>query len=67
MTKCHVCFRHCDLKEGSIGFCGARIGLKGRFIKLWEDHIDRIRSYREKTASPFQSRVNDTVSWELWL
>ena len=30
MTKCHVCFRHCDLKEGSTGFCGARIGLADR-------------------------------------
>jgi len=30
MTKCHVCFRHCNLKEGSIGFCGARIGLKDK-------------------------------------
>ena len=30
MTKCHVCFRHCDLKEGSIGFCGARIGLSDK-------------------------------------
>lgn len=25
MTRCHVCFRHCDLNEGDIGFCGARI------------------------------------------
>ena len=30
MTRCHVCFRHCDLKEGSMGFCGARIGLADR-------------------------------------
>ena len=30
MTGCHVCFRHCELKEGSIGFCGARIGLSGK-------------------------------------
>ena len=25
MAVCGVCFRHCDLKEGQIGFCGARI------------------------------------------
>ena len=25
MTRCHVCFRHCDLNEGDLGFCGARI------------------------------------------
>ena len=30
MTRCHVCFRHCELSEGSIGFCGARIGLSGK-------------------------------------
>ncbi|MBP5417930.1 MAG: AmmeMemoRadiSam system radical SAM enzyme [Clostridiales bacterium] len=30
MTKCHVCFRHCDLKEGQIGFCGARICAGGK-------------------------------------
>ena len=26
MTRCHVCFRHCELKEGALGFCGARTG-----------------------------------------
>ena len=25
MARCEVCFRHCKLKEGQIGFCGARI------------------------------------------
>ncbi|MCR5148844.1 MAG: AmmeMemoRadiSam system radical SAM enzyme [Eubacterium sp.] len=24
MARCEVCFRHCDIKEGSLGFCGAR-------------------------------------------
>ena len=24
MARCEVCFRHCDLKEKQIGFCGAR-------------------------------------------
>ena len=32
MTKCQVCFRHCDLKEGQTGFCGARIGLGDRVV-----------------------------------
>lgn len=32
MTKCHVCFRHCDLKEGSKGFCGARIGFSDSVV-----------------------------------
>nr|WP_026507544.1 AmmeMemoRadiSam system radical SAM enzyme [Butyrivibrio sp. MC2013] len=25
MAKCDVCFRHCDVKEGQLGFCGGRI------------------------------------------
>ena len=25
MARCEVCFRHCELKEGQSGFCGARI------------------------------------------
>lgn len=29
MTKCQVCFRHCELSEGAIGFCGARISIGG--------------------------------------
>ncbi|MBR5974311.1 MAG: AmmeMemoRadiSam system radical SAM enzyme [Clostridiales bacterium] len=49
MTKCHVCFRHCDLSEGSIGFCGARIGLSdkvaasnyGRITSLALDPIEK--------------------------
>jgi Pyruvate-formate lyase-activating enzyme len=30
MTRCHVCFRHCELKEGQLGFCGARICIDGK-------------------------------------
>lgn len=25
MAKCEVCFRHCEIPEGGLGFCGARI------------------------------------------
>ncbi|MCR5804340.1 MAG: AmmeMemoRadiSam system radical SAM enzyme [Clostridia bacterium] len=25
MTKCNVCFRHCDIKEGGLGFCKVRV------------------------------------------
>lgn len=32
MVRCHVCFRHCELSEGSIGFCGARIGLADKVM-----------------------------------
>ena len=30
MARCEVCFRHCELKEGQIGFCGARICAGGK-------------------------------------
>lgn len=30
MAKCEVCFRHCELKEGQTGFCGARICAGGK-------------------------------------
>ena len=30
--KCNVCFRHCDIKEGGLGFCGARTCQNGEVI-----------------------------------
>ena len=30
MAECGVCFRHCKLREGQIGFCGGRIAKDGR-------------------------------------
>lgn len=30
--KCNVCFRHCDIKEGGLGFCGARASQNGEVI-----------------------------------
>lgn len=32
MTKCAVCFRHCELQEGGTGFCGAREASGGAVI-----------------------------------
>ena len=29
MALCSVCFRHCEIKEGSTGFCGARTCVNG--------------------------------------
>ena len=29
MAVCEVCFRHCDINESGLGFCGARTCLKG--------------------------------------
>lgn len=49
VTRCDVCFRHCDLKKGDTGFCGARIGLSdsvvssnyGRITSLALDPIEK--------------------------
>ena len=30
MAKCGVCFRHCEIPEGRLGFCGGRISRNGR-------------------------------------
>jgi pyruvate formate lyase activating enzyme len=30
MAKCSVCFRHCDIQEGKLGFCGGRTTRDGR-------------------------------------
>ena len=30
MTQCHVCFRHCSIEEGKLGFCGARTAKNGK-------------------------------------
>ena len=34
MAKCGVCFRHCRLAEGQVGFCGGRIAKNGRVEAL---------------------------------
>ena len=30
MAQCHVCFRHCEIEEGGVGFCGGRTARDGR-------------------------------------
>ncbi len=30
MARCHVCFRHCEIKDGALGFCGGRTAKNGR-------------------------------------
>ena len=32
MAICNVCFRHCVLKEGQVGFCGGRIARDGHIV-----------------------------------
>ena len=29
MAECKVCFRHCNIPEGGLGFCGARTCIDG--------------------------------------
>ena len=29
MVQCHVCFRHCPIEEGALGFCGGRTARNG--------------------------------------
>ena len=59
MAVCGVCFRHCDLGEGQIGFCGARIcagGIVraanyGRITSLALDPIEKKPLRRFKPGS----------------
>ena len=30
MARCNVCFRHCEINEGELGFCGARTCSEGK-------------------------------------
>ena len=32
--QCQVCFHHCELKEGQIGSCRARMNQEGKIISL---------------------------------
>ena len=32
MTRCQVCFRHCQIQEGELGFCGARTCKEGKIV-----------------------------------
>ena len=34
MAVCSICFRHCDIKEGGTGFCGARTVKDGKVVPL---------------------------------
>ena len=33
MAKCGVCFRHCEIEEGNLGFCGARTCRDGKVVQ----------------------------------
>ena len=42
MAVCHVCFRKCDLKEGQVGSCGARIGRDGVVRPMWYGKVSSL-------------------------
>jgi pyruvate formate lyase activating enzyme len=39
MTRCDVCFHHCELSEGQIGFCRARINRHGQIESLTRNSV----------------------------
>ena len=39
MTRCEVCFHHCELTEGQIGFCRGRINRGGRIESLTRNTV----------------------------
>ena len=41
MARCEVCFHHCEIQEGYLGFCGARTCKDGRVVS---DNYGRITS-----------------------
>ena len=32
MARCNVCFRHCEIPEGGVGFCGGRVCREGKVV-----------------------------------
>ena len=42
MARCDVCFRHCELKEGQTGSCGARICTGGEVRPAWYGKISSL-------------------------
>ena len=42
MARCDVCFRHCELKEGQTGSCGARICREGKIYPKWYGKISSL-------------------------
>ncbi len=42
MARCNVCFRHCELKEGQTGPCGARRGAADTVEPVWYGKISSL-------------------------
>ena len=42
MARCDVCFRHCELKDGQTGACGARAAADGEIRPLYYGRISAL-------------------------
>ena len=42
MARCDVCFRHCELREGQTGPCGARAASDGEVRPVWYGRISSL-------------------------
>ena len=42
MARCDVCFRHCELKDGQVGSCGARMGVDGEVRPVYYGRISSL-------------------------
>ena len=42
MARCNVCFRHCELREGQTGSCGARVCTEGEVRPVWYGKISSL-------------------------
>ena len=42
MARCNVCFRHCELREGQTGSCGARRGSAGGTVPVFYGRISSL-------------------------
>ena len=40
--RCQVCFRHCEIPEGRVGFCGARVNREGRILPLYYGRVSSL-------------------------
>ena len=68
MARCNVCFRHCDIPEGKLGFCGGRTTRDGRveaynYGRITSLALDPIE---KKPLARFYPKP-DLVRRELWL
>ena len=42
MTRCNVCFRHCELREGQTGACGARTASGGGTVPVYYGRLSSL-------------------------